>query len=172
MYEVKLAECDLVDPINYEIMKRYVVFLLKGVTLPHPNLISCKEHRAGASLRIMSSAFLACVGLLRQLYSMLPVLTASGPMGLSRRNPAGENSRLGYRLCIQLINNPTALDARCMQEWADVYGTRLKWLASYLCAIMHRTPFARTVCHRMVAASTVLMHACVQSAAGLRKSQH
>lgn len=49
VYEVKLAECDLVDPINYEIMKRYIVFLLRGVKLPHPSLISCKEHRAGAS---------------------------------------------------------------------------------------------------------------------------
>ena len=44
-----------------------------------------------------------------------------------------------------------------MQEWADVHGTRLKWLASYLCGIIHRTPFARTVCPPyiyMVAANT------------------
>ena len=95
VYEVKLAECDLVDKCNYEIMKRYVVYLLKGVELPHPNLISCKEHRAGAShheqFNSKSYCFLACVRLLRQLAFMLPVLTDSGIPDLSRPEPADEN---------------------------------------------------------------------------------
>ena len=94
MYEVKLAECDLVDPVNYDIMKRYVVFLLKGIKLPYPNLHSCKEHRARASHHEQSISQCSVSSNrfpLRQLCSILDVPMDSGPMGMSRPKPAGEN---------------------------------------------------------------------------------
>lgn len=51
IYEQKMGEQDLIDSGNFELMKAYVPRLLVGVTIPHPDLISCKEHRVRALLR-------------------------------------------------------------------------------------------------------------------------
>ena len=40
-----LGEQDLTDATNFSIMKSYVIRCLVGVKLPHPELISCKDHR-------------------------------------------------------------------------------------------------------------------------------
>ena len=40
-----LGESDLTDAVNFAIMKSYVIRCLVGVKLPHPELISCKDHR-------------------------------------------------------------------------------------------------------------------------------
>ena len=42
-----LGEADLTDATNFSIMKSYVIRCLVGVKLPHPELISCKDHRVG-----------------------------------------------------------------------------------------------------------------------------
>ena len=44
----KVGEGDLQDDGNYELMKSYVVGVLKGTSLPFPQLPTCKEHRVGA----------------------------------------------------------------------------------------------------------------------------
>ena len=50
----RVAEADLQDPGNYELMKSYVVGVLKGTELPYPKIPTCKEHRAGARVNIVS----------------------------------------------------------------------------------------------------------------------
>lgn len=50
--DVKMGEQDLVDPVNYEVMKSYVPALLKGAELPNADLIDCKEHHVRAQATI------------------------------------------------------------------------------------------------------------------------
>ena len=46
--DVRVKEDDLVDGNNFAIMQPYIIHLFKGVSLPHAEIISCKEHRVAA----------------------------------------------------------------------------------------------------------------------------
>ena len=52
IYDVGMGQQDLTDSANFAIMKRYVPMLLCGTTLPNPEIVSCKDHRVGASIYI------------------------------------------------------------------------------------------------------------------------
>ena len=54
IYDTKIQEEDLLDASNYALLKAYVPQLLVGVTLPYPDLISSKDHRARASMYTLS----------------------------------------------------------------------------------------------------------------------
>ena len=55
IYDLKVAEVDLMDENNYEIMKHYVPKMFRGQELPQPCLPTCKEHRVGTSTFVASS---------------------------------------------------------------------------------------------------------------------
>ena len=44
--DTKMQEDDLQDDINFQVMQVYVINLFRGLSLPNPQLISCKEPRA------------------------------------------------------------------------------------------------------------------------------
>ena len=48
IYDTRISEQDVCDRFNYDLLKSYVPNLLVGVTLPNPQLITCKDHRVRA----------------------------------------------------------------------------------------------------------------------------
>ena len=49
LLEARVGEADLNDDANYSLMKGYILGVMKGTSLPHPSLPTCKEHRVCAS---------------------------------------------------------------------------------------------------------------------------
>ena len=45
IYDTRVAETDIIDPDNYEIMKRYVAVVMADVDVHNIEVPTCKEHR-------------------------------------------------------------------------------------------------------------------------------
>ena len=54
--DAKVQETDLQQPENFQVMKAYVIHMMRGVSIPHADLLCCKQHR----VRALSSLECSC----------------------------------------------------------------------------------------------------------------
>ena len=57
----------------------------------------------------------------------------------------GNKTKLKAGTRMQHVNLEPSISAASEQDWSDLQGTRLRRLVGYLCKVIQRTPFARTV---------------------------